>query len=507
MYNIYKKNNLLKYVLLMSFIAVAWTLSQKNGLIFDDYSLLSVAKENSYKELLTLLPSSSYNDRSFRMVFLKMLIDLFDDNYIAYHIVFVICHLTNVALVYWIFYSIAEEFGENNSLFGNKVDNYSIYAATVALIFGAYPTSLMAVQWISSTCDFQCATGLLLSFYFYLKYRSDSEYEGFYGICAFGFYWYSLRCKEMSLCLPIIYFLYEIYRSGERRKARKNNSISFCLVACILFMLIYTYLLFTGGQSLITEDNPYYMSFNPFLMLRDAFRYMALYFDITNGTLVFNEYTLGAKVAIVITIFLILYAVYRFMKKDILPVLSFLALGISIIVVLPMVNLQHRLYLYLPSIFISNWIVCSIYSVIYSVNGKIEKGNNGQDKNAILITCKSFFVIIALVCFLTSYAPGITTFRNWWMETSQNDKRVIDQIKSLKQMPESTHIYIHGANDGYNVFYYGPGDVFNLVFNDETLTTYLVDKYPLNPLKPFVLLDYSDGMLKEIKRDETKVEQ
>lgn len=83
-----KKTNLvLILVLLLSFMSVAWTLSPLNTLTFDDFTLMTQAKFTSFNDLFSLLPTHSYNDRSFRMLFLKMLITAFGDSYVAYHIV------------------------------------------------------------------------------------------------------------------------------------------------------------------------------------------------------------------------------------------------------------------------------------------------------------------------------------------------------------------------------------------------------------------------------------
>ena len=78
-----KQNFLLTALFVLSFFAVGWTLSPRNSLVFDDYSLLAQARFTSYEELFSMLPSISYNDRSIRMLFLKLMEQLFGENYLA----------------------------------------------------------------------------------------------------------------------------------------------------------------------------------------------------------------------------------------------------------------------------------------------------------------------------------------------------------------------------------------------------------------------------------------
>lgn len=476
-----REKNIFPLILLgLSFLSIIWTLSPKNGLVFDDYSLLAAVRFSDYDELFSMLPAKSYNDRSFRMLFLKLLMQLFEDNYLAYHIIFVCFHLANVLLVYFIVRKMLQQ---------AETEEWTEACAMVAAgVFGIFPTSLMAVQWISSTCDFQCCTFLLLSVWWYLKAR-DGQYSVFYGLCCFGSYWLSLRCKEMSLALPVIFLVYEF---GISIKKKSRINISWYNILPFVFMIFYAILLFTGGQGDTAPDDPYFMEFNPVIMLKNAMRYVALYFDPFNGTMSFDGYKSTSIISFILFFSLVLFALFvlvRYCKPYLL--LGLLSIAGSIVVVLPMKNMQHRLYLYIPSVFIGIFVALCFLQLMQMF------------PKAGLIKA----LVILLICYLSNYADGVTNFQNYWIAMCEADKNCMTQIARIDEIPSYTHVYVTGAGKGYNIFYYGPGNSLRLHFDDNTIETFLVEEFPDEPEKPYLFLQYDEGIIREVARDDMPVAQ
>lgn len=467
-------NSLLVLLFFFSLLSVLWVLSQKNSFVYDDVALLSEAHFSSYQSLFHFLPSASYNDRPIRMLFNKMLNDMFGLNYMMYHLVFVIIHLCNVALVYKIGVRI---FGQDQ-----KTGTYS--AILSAAVFGIYPTSLMAVSWISATCDLLSCLFVLLCIWFYLRANDGGAYSAFYSLLCLLFYYLSLRSKEMSLTLPLILVFYEI---GMAMKEKRRVRISWYLLVSVLFMLFYTVLLFKGGRDKVLPDNPYYQNFHPGVLLRNAIRYLFLYFDWGNSGFLFRGYFPAAFPGVAVFCVGVIYSIYLLFKhRDFSLLFSILAIGIALAVVLPMVNMQHRLYLYSPSVFVG--FACGFF-----LQRAFEKRKHNFSWECMLLLIPSLYLI--------AYTPGMINYRAGWLATCEKDWSSIEQIEKMDVPAKDSTVYIKGASEGYNIFYYGPGDSLRLFYDDATLKTSLVNDFPMNPQKPYVFWKYNNKEIKEIKRD------
>lgn len=467
---------LLGMTLLFSFLSVLWTISPQNGLVYDDVTLLAEARFSNYADAFSIFPAMSYNDRPVRMLFLKVLNEMFGLSTVPYHLVFVGFHLWNVYLVYRVCEMML-------CCIGMEKDRF-VYSVIPAAIFGVFPTSLMAVQWISSTCDFQCCNFMLLSAYFYFKLKLNPQYTVQYTIFSLSFYVLSLRCKEMSLAFPVILLVYELAQYLRKRVWQLPWKTLAILNG---FMLVYTAMLFAGGQSEVPQDNPYYQSFSPLLMLRNAFRYLCLYFDWNHGGFTYTQFQSSATWGLILFALIFVFSLWLLIfKKRAYLFLSLIAAGGSIVVVLPMVNMQHRLYLYIPSIFL------------------------GLTAAVVCMECKRCFsrfsvrlAVLALIPMLYFFnmMPGMVQFRASWLQTCAADQKEWKQLEAMESPVKMTTVYVKGAQEGYNIFFYGPGNALRLLYDDETLITVLVDEFPKEPQAPYLFLEYDDGQIREVKRN------
>lgn len=472
-----KSKTLLIMLFTFAFLGVFWILRASNSLTMDDFSTISVARFKGYSELFRLLPAKSYNDRSIGLMFVKVLNDMFGSNYKMYHYIFVLVHLLNTALVYLV----------GIRIFKTEENNY-IYATLMAAIFGIYPVSLMTVQWISAVYDLMSCLFVLLSMLFYLKARESDEYKIFYGVLTILFYYLALRSKEMALVLPVILVIYEIAKTIIDKKCIK---LSWFLYFNIIFMFIYAGILFTSGMKDMAPDNPYFQSFNPINLLRNAIRYLIIYCDLGSSSFAYAGLTKSSIPLLIFFSCIIVFSIIIIIKfKDFSLFLSILCAAGSLTVVLPMVNMQHRLYLYIPSIFIG--ISCALF--LKSLVKHLKMRNIWE----------YVFIIIPLL-YLLSYMPGIIQFKECWKSFCNKDDYTIAQMQKIQSPVKGSTIYIKGASDGYNTFFYGPGNSIKLLFDDNTLNPILVDEFPENPEKPYLFWKYDNGNVVEVARDNTQI--
>ncbi|MEG1752313.1 MAG: hypothetical protein RR234_00230 [Christensenella sp.] len=468
-------------VLLFSFFAVIWTLSPANSLVFDDFTLLSEARFTSYTDLFRLLPSETYNDRSIRMVFLKMLNAMFGLSYIPYHIVFVIMHLSNVLLIFLIAKRILENFGYEK--------NKTFTALMAGAIFGIYPTSLMAVSSISSTCDLQCCNFMLLCFWFYLKAHDNKAYRVCYGVLCVSSFLLALRSKEMVLPLPCVFVIYEIALCIKNKKHVRITAITWSNIA---LMLVYASLLFGKKDgALIDADNPYYQSFSPITMLKNLVKYLFLYFDTSNANYTFSTFSKSAFLGVAFFCFVFAFSIwFGFRKKHWGVFLSILCAGGMFVTVLPMVNMQHRLYLYLPSVFLG-------FAFALAASELIE---------LFKLRYKAEILIAAVLCLsFIGTLPGSMQFKYNWLNTCKQDQYGQQQLLKISKLDKNCKVYVKGTTESYNIFYYGQENVLRLIQDEPTLQVELVNDFPIEPQPPYCLIEYNQGEITEIKTERVPI--
>ncbi|MDR7814994.1 ArnT family glycosyltransferase [Lacrimispora sp.] len=469
-----KTKFLLIMLFLFSILSTLWMLDLKNSFTFDDFTTLYNARFNSFEELFNVLPTRTYNDRPIGLMFIKSLNILFGLNFQAYHIIFAFIHYFNIFLIYKIACILFD------SIVGEEKKYLSIIAASV---FGIYPLSIMSVSWISAVYDLLCCLFVLLSIVFYLKARASERYEHNYAIISLVCFYLSIRTKEMSLTLPLILGIYEIWLA---LKMKTKLKINWYLMVSIIIMFLFVFLLFGGGIEDIGPDNPYYQDFGVFNLLRNAVKYLFLYFDWSNAEFIFHKYSAGAIIGVLFFVVLFLYALYLAIKKrDYSIIFLIFCIGISLSVVLTMVNMQHRLYLYIPSIFIGITIstfICKILKTKMKYLWEIS-------------------LVIILGLYLINFMPGMIGYKLQWLNFCYNDAQGLKQLERIEKPVDQSSIYVKGAKDTYNIFYYGPGNSLRILFDDPSINVFLVEEFPEEPVKPYVLLKYNNDNIIEVERD------
>jgi hypothetical protein len=104
-----------------------------------------------------------------------------------------------------------------------------------------------------------------------------------------------------------------------------------------------------------------------------------------------------------------------------------------------------------------------------------------------------------------TYTSGIIGFREYWKEFCRQDAYTLEQLARIEKPSKNCKFYVKGASDGYNTFFYGPGNSLKLLFDDNSINTELVDDFPDNPEKPYIFLEYNNGNVTEISRSSSRI--
>ena len=475
-----KKRGVLFLVFASSLISVFWMLSIHNTFMFDDSTLLSDASLSSYDALFSFYPTSVYLDRPIRNILIKFLYDMFGKDYTLQHAALVITHLLNVLLVFVVAKRVFALKEDLNS------DRIFVAACITALVFGAWPNSLMAVQWISGNNDLMGTTFALMSFYFFLRSIQEEQYKG-QNICfELFFFFLAIRSKEMFYPLPVVFVLCEVYIMLQKKEKIKFSLGSIAgLIVMVVFFAGIIYCKFQDQSITVASTEPYYQSFNPFSMLIVLFKYCMLYIDLWHGNMSYTPSVFG----IIGLIFILLWfgcSIVFTVKKHFELLFCYIAIGCSIVMVLPMVNQIHRLYLYFPAFFIGVFVATSI-----------------------LILFKHYerlLLIISACCILANNAPGPMNLREFWKSIGDMENSVYTQLEQITKPIEESKVYVflEDTNE-YTPFFYGPGAVVKLVYQDNTLQPSIHTlREKVDFQAPYLVLSYIDGKIEEVERNETR---
>ena len=459
-------------------VTCGWMLTTENGFLMDDYTNLSEEMFKDPADSFTILPTQRYNNRPVGRIFVSILQKIFNTNYQGYHFVFVAIHLVNVFLVY----KIAAVLFAMSS----KID--SEYAPLVAAaIFGIYPQSVMAVQWISAVFDLLGCFFALCALYAFLKRKKSEQYRAFYGIVAFIAIILSLRTKEMAILMPVFFAILDI---AFKKLDLQKKWISLTTILSMGYSLIYLGVLFSFSGLSGTE---YEQGFGVLLLIRNLLRYIGLYFDVQNMTMIFESYNAAMIAGIIVTLLSVCYVVYLLFKNEWFPFAALLGIGLMLVPVLTMGNMQHKLYLYIPAVFVGLYFA----SVISLLQNKVES-----------FPRETMAIILVVVLTVLNYSPGAKSFRTWWCSMTAQDAAQIKQLYRMGEIPQFCNIYVRGADKDYNAIYpYGPGNSLRFIYGRNDINCYVVDEFPEYPVKPYLCIDYENGSFTEVSRyDQLEVE-
>lgn len=479
-----KKNVNYFLIIIFGIFANHWIISPKNGFVFDDWAYLYKFKFMPIEAFLKILPDSTYNDRPVGELFLKTLFGFFYDNYQLYHSVLLIIHITNAILVFQIL-SIAI----NN--IKPKFQSQKTIALLSAIIFVIWPKSTMAVQWNSAIFDLLGTFLALIIIRLYLYKTNNISIKTIKYFLIISLFFITLRTKEMFIVLPAILFVYEVIKNYSNFKKNLNQLFNPIILTQTVIAALYAFLLIrlkTNNQIVNDLNSPYFMSFNPFVLIENLFKYIFLYFNFGSVEFSFTQYN-NKSILLVIGFLVAAIIIILKYRKNIHIILGVvLLLPISLLTVLPLKNLQHGLYLYFPSIILAFFISVIMFSFV-----KQFTKNHTQEKYLLLI-------LISVITFITTNNRSLELYRNFWFSVAENNIKTYKSISQIKSPEKESTIYVLNVNDQINSFIQGHGAIFWFTYNDPSL------KMELNPTSidknqnHYLILNYQDDIVTEIER-------
>lgn len=471
------------FIILFTLFANHWVIGPKNSFVFDDWAYLYKFKFQPLTNFFKLLPDSTYNDRPIGEIFLKILYNLFGDNYQLYHLVLLLLHTVNAILLYQIIIIVAKQKFP-------KLKHPTELALVCAIIFSIWPKSLMAVQWNAAIFDLLGTFVALIIFRIYPTRFSSQFAKIGKSIVILALFFISLRTKEMFVVLPAILAMYELFNTrGVRRSVKKILNV--VIIGQILISLGYiAMLIFLKSNNHIVNDqtSPYFLSTNPLVIAENFFRYVFLYFNYSSVEFSFVQYNILGVITSIVFLTIITIGLFKSKKYFFDLTLIFLLLPISLLTVLPLKNIQHNLYLYFPSIFFS--LIISVF--FYFLIEKTLKNPLWQKTVSILV--------LIIVTALTTYSKSITIYRNFWFSVANNNQQTYQSIRAISPPASNSSIYVLNVNDAINSFIQGHGAVFWFSYNDPSLKMILNPETVDRTQNNYLILQYDNGNVTEIER-------
>ena len=301
-----------------------------------------------------------------------------------------------------------------------------------------------------------------------------------------------MRSKEASICLPVILMIYEVYMAYYNKQRFRLYSGNMLLIGYMLLYLIRIFTLPVG----LTGSGQYEQNFSPVTILEVLLNYVRMYFGLDDPSFSYktgHQYgTQIGDIGIIIMTAIVAVAFTKiFYKKETQRAWGIIALVASIgaalgpLLVLP--NIQHLLYFYFPAVFIS-----ILFGIILF---------QGLDLLRHKIRYVQPYVFVLAVLLLINNIGGAKNLRESWMRWGKEALSATQEILDIESIPAGYHVYLKGASEGANVFYYGPGYIVNILYNDPDISVELINENT-NYQIPYVIWNYLEGQVQEIDRVE-----
>ena len=455
-------------ILLSGIVFCGWGLSRTNFFQFDDYTWQWRTQITSFADLFNIIPNAPYNDRPVGAVLIKGLFSLFGMNEVAHHAVLLLIHLVSSLLLCTVISLILRDYLRNPS---RKWMGDLPWIS--AVLFAGWSTSTVrAVYWDSAVFDLLAGFFLLVAscFYFLAQDGKGRIWKSLICLLAYGL---ALRSKEMSVLLPCMLACITVWQITWYRKelGRRFTWNPALLGGLLVLMVAYVSRILwikSRNHDLADPLSPYFLSHDPLIILRNLIRYLAIYFNpfqddyiASNGAWSWPFYGFWA----VLCLGVLWLAVMGYLRDRrpliLIPVLFVL----QIAPVLPMQNMQTRLYLYLPSM-----ILCALTATgMCWVVGRMR--SSSDNLRPVALTAVAFLML----GFISTNGVN-TTYRDFYLSVGRENKKIYKSLSKMPQPPHGTTVCLVNVPDWlapYCLFAAGSGggDVLKSYFKDSSLKT------------------------------------
>jgi hypothetical protein len=474
-------------IIATSLIVHGWAISPRNAYTMDDFDYIYMAKFLAPK--LTLLPTYAYNDRPIRDIFNSLLFWVFGNQYQIQHFILLLIHTVSAILLYCLLKRIINKFKGDSDIYIRTIPLLS------ALIFAGRPKNF-AVFWISASNDLLLVFFFLIisNIYYYDFRKNKNKLLGW--IFIIFFFWLSLRTKESAVFIPGILimanFAIDSYKNrGDkilRLIKRSVTKIDLILLSISGIFLVRLYLLQSSQKMLSDPSGFYYYSRNPIDIILKLQNYAVMFFnfnsDFMTGKPIGNQLFVIQFILYVFLFTAVLYAT----RNNFVPILLIAMFVLSIFTVLPLINMQHSLYLYFPSIFLSIFLAGTVSTFLFL----------GRTKQKYLYLAP---LLVSSVLIISSSASSIINFRVFWETYSQRDKKIMSDLMGMDKPEDNTVFYIYHVPENHHMFHSLNRNIINIAFDNTTLSVVINPEQTAKIQTPYRLLDfqYEKGHIYEFK--------
>jgi hypothetical protein len=448
-------NSLLMLIVLFIFLGINyWLISYEHFFVFDDASHLLIVKHRNLIDFLSILPSQIYNDRPLGQLYIKVIQIFADKNWQIYHLSLLVLHVMNCVLINLLSNEVVKSIKTLRS-------SAKFISLGTAVLFALWPTSSIAYWWLSAIFDLLGTFfGLLFSIYLFKLHKRNQHvfFSYFFSLCLLLI---SLRTKEMFLTLPFIITVIMLLIHGKKINKKWLITSAACSSLSIIYFLILRMAKSSG--SVTSQESPYYLDFSYHTIIINIFKYFILLTDFQSSEFIFTNN--APDLLILFPLFTLI--VINFLKKNyhllyIFAVCIFLFV-LSISVTLPMLNMQHRLYLYYPNMFFIFGIMILIHGVINNIRSKALR----------------ILLIFSLSCYVIYIGykeqSGYEKRKKYWLQCAEQDKASLDSASRIIQKnnhQKNLNIVKNAA--GYTILDYGPGNLIKFFMDDKDLSFFEV---------------------------------
>ncbi len=420
-----------------------WLFSPNHFYFADDFSHLFLWVQKDLTSFLSFIPQTMYNDRPFGQVFYKILADCFGGNYRVQHLILFLIHILNGFLLTLVVGKITCP----------KNARISLVAIFVAGLFLIWPQTNIPVQWISAAFDLLGATFVLS--YLLVYFSGFLSKTKIWRILLLSCLVIGMaRTKESTLLFPSTALLLDIFLfqiQENKIDFKKYFFIIKCNALPVLISFAYIlYLVYLRSQA-VTEfqapDQAYFTSMNPGNLFSNTLKYLYLFSDLGAPGQVFKLATIAGVIGT-----LSFWAIYtipiaiigqRLIK---LSGIFFLVLFLlTLLPVLPLVNMQHELYLYLPSI----WIFIGLAFCLR----KLLDHNPNLELPTRLLASASVLGIL----FFNNFSTSMSSQTNWYLLSGKENRQVFKALEYAQIPPKIKILKIYNVTPGTNILQFGQG--------------------------------------------------
>lgn len=169
------------------------------------------------------------SDMYFRPIFSTLLTinyAMFGTSPLGWHLVNVLIHGAVTLLVF---------------LVSEEITGRRLVALVTAALFAVHPVHAEPVAWVSGVTDPLMALFLLLSFYCYLRFRTNSRW--YVLACALGFYFVALLSKETAIALPLAVAYCELFHFRaeaplSQRLIQTSKAVGLFIAPTVIYFLM-----------------------------------------------------------------------------------------------------------------------------------------------------------------------------------------------------------------------------------------------------------------------------